>query len=95
MLVARFLVWAQASLWKGSDWDKRMAKAIVACIIIHNICVEQKDPHSEPLPPVPKIFDPDNFIAAPLPTAIAVRHQLALFIYSQWTLSADGHVVRR
>jgi hypothetical protein len=96
VLVARFAIWSRPSLWKGSDWDQRMALAITTSIILHNLCVEMKDPdfRADDIPP--EIFDTDDFLApGPLPGAVDLRQRLAMFIFSRWTINADGHAVRR
>ena len=94
--MARFAIWARTSLWRGVGWDQRMALAITATIILHNICVEHKDPAFQVYDAIPDIFDTDDFIVAgPLPDAITIRHQLALFIWTRWSINEEGYAVRR
>lgn len=96
LLVSRFAIWSRSSLWKGKDWDQRMSIAVIASIILHNICVERKDPPWPEQFPQAQVFDTDDFVAPPVAQeATTLRHQMAMHIYSIWTINADGHAVRR
>ena len=51
-----------------------MALAITTIIILHNLCVEMKDPDFRVDDPSPEIFDTDDFLTpGPLPNAVDLR----------------------
>ena len=40
----RFRFWKCACEWKGEEWQRHVSHAILACMAIHNICLDYGDP---------------------------------------------------
>ena len=96
MLLNRFRCWKTTCEWKGPTAPRRLTTAIQACMLLHNICIDQSDcmEEVEILAPLLQKPEYEDLPCPALRLANAARDNIATFISRGWLLGNDN-IARR
>lgn len=96
IIVARFPV-TKLLPFKGKNWREDDAAVITACMILHNFCIDARDPPLDYRPPAPRLPRVRREDEQPSSGVIAHdlrREALTRYLYERFEL-VDGEVQAR
>ena len=99
MLTNRFRRWRSACEVNGPNWQKRISNMIHACMILHNVCIDNSDFASGRFDVDDdedgRVFDKDQW-GFHVTNGVHVRDYLSAIINSEWKMRvADDVAVRK